>query len=106
MTQTLSRRRKQLVENILDRLIEILGEAREARDIATLDRLTLEVDSLVIHAIRQARWRATELTTTSALALAINSSRAAIADQRKSLWRKLVDGQVETDKADGGAIGR
>lgn len=99
LTQTLSRRRKQLVENILDRLIEILGEAREAKDVAALDKLTLEVDGLVIHAIRQARWRATELTTTSALALAISSSRAAIADQRTILWRhQPVDSPVKAER--------
>ncbi len=85
LTQTLSRRRKQLVENILDRLLEILGEAREAQDVKTLEQLTLEIDGLVTHAIRQARWRASELTTTSALTLAIDSSRAAIADRRRAL---------------------
>ncbi len=85
LTQTLSRRRKQLVENILDRLLEILGDARDAQDVETLDKLTLEVDGLVTHAIRQARWRATEPVTTSSLTLAIDSSRAAIADRRRAL---------------------
>lgn len=85
LTQTLSRRRKQLVENILDRLLEILGEARDANEVETLDRLTIEVDGLVTHAIRQARWRATAPVTTSALTLAIDSSRAAIADRRRAL---------------------
>ncbi|MET0866686.1 MAG: TAXI family TRAP transporter solute-binding subunit, partial [Pseudorhodoplanes sp.] len=93
LTQMLSRRRKQLVENILDRLLEILGEARDAQDVETLDRLTLEIDGLVTHAIRQARWRATEPVTTSALTLAIDSSRAAIADRRRAL---VASGGVRT----------
>ena len=64
--QILSRRRKQLVENVLDRLLEILGEARKAADIDTLDKLTIEIDGLVTHAIRQARWRASEPMATTA----------------------------------------
>ena len=66
LMQILSRRRKQLVENVLDRLLEILGEAREAADVDTLDKLTVEIDGLVTHAIRQARWRASEPMATTA----------------------------------------
>ena len=40
--------------NVLDRLLEILAEARDAVDMQTLDNLTLEVDALVTHAVRQA----------------------------------------------------
>ena len=78
LSQMLARRRRQLVDTVLDRLLEILAEARDAVDMQTLDNLTLEVDTLVTHAIRQARWRTTQTITTSALTLAINSSRAAI----------------------------
>ena len=87
LMQILSRRRKQLVENVLDRLLEILGEAREAADIDTLDKLTVEIDGLVTHAIRQARWRASEPMATTALTLAIDSSRAAVNDRRIALSR-------------------
>ena len=87
--QILSRRRKQLVENVLDRLLEILGEAREAADIDTLDKLTVEIDGLVTHAIRQARWRASEPMATTALTLAIDSSRAAVNDRRIALSRVM-----------------
>ena len=87
LMQILSRRRKQLVENVLDRLLEILGEAREAADVDTLDRLTVEIDGLVTHAIRQARWRASEPMATTALTLAIDSSRAAVNDRRIALLR-------------------
>jgi TRAP-type uncharacterized transport system substrate-binding protein len=87
LMQILSRRRKQLVENVLDRLLEILGEAREAADVDTLDKLTVEIDGLVTHAIRQARWRASEPMATTALTLAIDSSRAAVNDRRIALLR-------------------
>lgn len=86
--QMLSRRRKQLVEAILDRLVEILDEVREARDLQKLDKLTLEVDGLVTHAIRQARSRATDPVLTTALTLAIDSTRTAIADTRAMLPRQ------------------
>ena len=89
LMQILSRRRKQLVENVLDRLLEILGEAREAADIDTLDKLTVEIDGLVTHAIRQARWRASEPMATTALTLAIDLSRAAVNDRRIALSRVM-----------------
>jgi TRAP-type uncharacterized transport system substrate-binding protein len=85
LTQTLSRRRKQLVENILDRLLAILEEARNATSIEMLDQLAIELDGLVTHAIRQVRSRATELPDTSALRLAVESGRAAISDRRRAL---------------------
>jgi hypothetical protein len=88
LVQLLSRRRKQLVESILDRLLEILSEARAANTVKRLDELTIEVDGLVTHAIRQARWRATDPTSTTALTLAIDSSRAAIADRRAFFLRQ------------------
>jgi hypothetical protein len=87
LVQLLSRRRKQLIESILDRLLEILSEARRAVTVSRLDELTVEIDGLVTHAVRQARWRAADAISTTALTLAIDSSRAAITDRRERLLR-------------------
>jgi hypothetical protein len=87
LVQLLSSRRKQLIESILDRLLEILNEARRADTVLRLDELTVEIDALVTHAVRQARWRATDAISTTALTLAIDSSRSAIADRRERLLR-------------------
>jgi len=85
LIQLLSRRRRQLTESILDRLLAILGEARQAETVHGLDDLTAEVDGLVTHAIRQARWRTTDAISSTALTLAIDTTRAAIADRRSAL---------------------
>ena len=87
LVQLLSSRRKQLIESILDRLLEILSEARRADTVSRLDELTVEIDGLVTHAVRQARWRAADAISTTALTLAIDSSRAAITDRRERLLR-------------------
>ncbi len=76
------RKRRELVDEVLDRLTCILTEARAATDLPTLDALALEVDGLVTHAVRYARHRTTGMRTTTALILAIDSARAAIADRR------------------------
>lgn len=76
------RKRRELVDEVLDRLTCILTEARAATDPAVLDGLSVEVDGLVTHAVRYARHRTTGLRTTTALILAIDSARAAIADRR------------------------
>ena len=94
LIQVLSRRRKELVENILDRLLEILSEARQAADPDQLNELTLEVDGLVTHAVRQARWRAADPATAAALTLAIDSSRAAIRDRRLVLAQRDKDARA------------
>ncbi|KAA2236925.1 C4-dicarboxylate ABC transporter substrate-binding protein [Salinarimonas soli] len=76
------RKRRELVDEVLDRLMCILSEARETSDPAALENLAVEVDRLVTHAIRYARHRTTGTRTTTALILAIDSARAAIADRR------------------------
>jgi TRAP transporter TAXI family solute receptor len=79
------RRRRELVDEVLDRLMGILSEVREATDPAVLDALAVEVDGLVTHAVRYARHRTTGTRTTTALILAIDSARAAIADRRQQV---------------------
>ena len=90
LLQTVFRRRQRLVDSILDRLLEISTEARDAKDTMRLDELAREVDGLITHAVRQARWRASSPISTTALTLAIDSSRHALTDRRQYLSRASV----------------
>ncbi|HEY8564400.1 MAG TPA: TAXI family TRAP transporter solute-binding subunit [Beijerinckiaceae bacterium] len=83
--QLFARKRRELVDEVLDRLLCILSEARGAKSVAALDELAAEIDGLVIHAVRYARHRTTGTRTLSALIMAIDSARAAIADQRRTM---------------------
>lgn len=85
LMQRFARKRREVVDKVLDRLIDILGEARAATNAADLDNLSLEIDGLVVHAVRYARHHATGTRSMSALILALDSARAAIADCRRSL---------------------
>jgi TRAP-type uncharacterized transport system substrate-binding protein len=95
ITQLFVRKRRELVDQVLDRVLCILSEARSADTTAKLDDLALEVDGLVTHAVRHARRRTTGTKTMSALIVAIDSARIAIADRR----RDLVDGMASGEKA-------
>lgn len=95
LTQRLARKRRALVDVVLDRLMKILADARGCDSVMVLDDLALEIDGLVIHAVRYARHRTTDTRSMNALTLAIDSARAAISDRRRS----LLDGRVENAAA-------
>jgi len=86
LRQVFVSRRQHAVDDVLDRLIAILTEARAAREIGRLDALTGEIDELVIRAVRHARRRTTSARTMSALIISIDSARAAIVDRRRDLY--------------------
>lgn len=83
--QRIAKRRRELVDEVLDRLLCILSEARATTAVRDLDELAVEIDGLVTHAVRYARNRTTDTRTMSALILAIDAARAAIADRRRDL---------------------
>ena len=85
MAQFFARKRRELVDEVLDRLTCILTDARSAKTPADLDALNAEIDNLVTHAIRYARRRTTNTRAMGALILAIDSARAAIADRRRDM---------------------
>jgi TRAP-type uncharacterized transport system substrate-binding protein len=89
VAQLFVRKRRELVDQVLDRVLCILGEAREAKTLAALDDLSVEIDGLVTHAVRHARRRTTGTKTMSALIVAIDSARNAIADRRADLLGDL-----------------
>ena len=83
--QRLARKRRERVDVVLDRLLDILGEARSAATPAALDTLTRETDGLVGDVVRQARERTIDARTLSALVLAIDAAHAALDDGRRML---------------------
>jgi hypothetical protein len=83
--QRLARKRRELVDVILDRLLEILTEARKAENVGKLDELAMEMDRLVVHAVRYARHRSTGTKALNPLILGIDSARAAILDRRREI---------------------
>lgn len=80
--QLFRRRRRELVDEVLERLADILHEARTAETAAQLDEITREIDRLVATSLRYARQRTTSTRVVTALMLAINSARSAIGDRR------------------------
>lgn len=101
VAQLFVRKRRELVDQILDRVLCILTEARAATTTAELDGLAVEIDGLVTHAVRHARRRTTGTKTMSALIVAIDSARSAIADRRRDLVneQRAADGAREPASA-------
>ncbi|MGE7155425.1 TAXI family TRAP transporter solute-binding subunit [Methylorubrum rhodesianum] len=80
--QRLARKRRERIDVILDRLLDILAEAREAQSAAALDALTRETDALIADVVRQARERSIDSRMISALILAIDAVNGALDDGR------------------------
>jgi TRAP transporter TAXI family solute receptor len=85
MFQQFARKRRELIDVLLDRLLKILGEARDATTVAQLNDLAVELERLVVLAVKYARNRTTNARSMSALILGIDSARAAIADRRRDI---------------------
>jgi TRAP transporter TAXI family solute receptor len=83
--QQFARKRRELIDVLLDRLLKILEQARKATNVGALDDLALELDRLVTLAVKYARNRTTNARAMSALILGIDSARAAIADRRRDI---------------------
>jgi hypothetical protein len=85
VAQHFVRKRRELIDVLLDRLLKILGDARNATTVKDLDDLALELDRLVIMAVKYGRNRTTNARSMSALILGIDSARAAISDRRRDM---------------------
>ncbi|AIQ92628.1 TAXI family TRAP transporter solute-binding subunit [Methylobacterium oryzae] len=86
--------RRERIDEIMDRLLEIAGQARALCDPAAIEALTVEVDALAMDVVRYAREREPDTRILSAASVAIDTARATIADCRT----QAVEG--------GGRIGR
>jgi hypothetical protein len=99
VAQQFARKRRELIDVLLDRLLKILGEARKATSVRALDDLAIELDRLVTLAVKYARNRTTNARAMSALILGIDSARAAIADRRRIILDEASGAAEETFEA-------
>lgn len=83
--QLFVRKRREITDEVLDRLLCILSEVRSASTLAELDALAREIDNLVTHAIRHTRRRAVSRRVMGALTMAIEATRAALHERRREL---------------------
>ena len=83
--QRLARKRREGVDVVLDRLLDILREVRAATTAHELDTIAVETDELVADVVRYARERTIDNRTVSALILAVDAVHAAISDARRQL---------------------
>jgi len=83
--QRLARERRERIDVVLDRLLDLLREVRGAHTREALDTLVRETDDLVADVVRHARERNIDTRTISALILAIDAVHAAVTDARHGL---------------------
>lgn len=83
--QRLARQRRERVDVVLDRLLDILRDIRSATTREQLDGLVRETDDLVTDVVQHARERNVDTRAMNALILAIDAVHGAIADARRSL---------------------
>lgn len=93
--QQFARKRRELIDVLLDRLLKILTAAREATTVAQLNELARELDRLVSLAVKYARNRTTNARSMSALMMGIDSARAALSDRRREMLDQA-SGAAET----------
>ncbi|WP_232629740.1 TAXI family TRAP transporter solute-binding subunit [Methylobacterium sp. Leaf118] len=83
--QRLARKRRERIDIVLDRLLDILAEARSAHSVEALDALTRETDALIADVVRHARERTIDSRMISALILAIDAVNGALDDGRRGM---------------------
>lgn len=89
--QLFARQKREAVDEVLEQLSSLLARARKSFSQQELEDVTLALDEVVRQSIRFTRRGLTNTRTMSALMLAIDSTRAAIADRR----RVIEDGIVQ-----------
>ncbi|HJE25625.1 MAG TPA: ABC transporter substrate-binding protein [Methylorubrum populi] len=85
--QRLTGLRRERIDDIVDRLLDVIGQARASRDPAELDVLASEVDALAADAVRDARQRDTDDRTMSAVGIAVETARATLLEARARATR-------------------
>ena len=83
--QRLARKRRERIDIVLDRLLDILREIRAATTVEQLDAIVLEIDDLIADVVSHTRQRAIDLRTVSALILAVDGVHEAVGDARRRI---------------------
>ena len=83
--QRLARKRRERIDIVLDRLLDILREVRAATTPAELDAIVLEIDDLIADVVTHTRERSIDMRTVSALILAVDGVHEAVGDARRRI---------------------
>jgi len=84
LRQRLARLRRERIDEVTDRLLAIIEEAPTLRDPASIEALHVEIDRLAADVVRYAREREPNGSTMTAVSIAIDTAKAAVADCRHS----------------------
>ncbi len=82
LRQRLASLRRERIDEVTDRLLEITDQARSLRDPETIAGLAVEIDRLAIEVVRDMRRRELDTRTMTAVSIAIETARATVADCR------------------------
>ncbi len=82
LRQRLAGLRRERIDEVTDRLLEIIEEARSLRDPVAIEALNIEIDQLATDVVRYAREREPEMRTMAAVGIAIDTAKATVADSR------------------------
>ncbi|GJD92192.1 hypothetical protein BHAOGJBA_5745 [Methylobacterium hispanicum] len=82
LRQRLSNLRRERIDEIIDRLLEVSEQARTLTDPAAIEGLNVEVDRLATEVVRYARERDPDERTMAAVSIAIDTAKATIKDCR------------------------
>ncbi|MDP4026288.1 TAXI family TRAP transporter solute-binding subunit [Methylobacterium sp. NEAU 140] len=84
LRQRLARLRRERADVVLDRLLEIVGEAQAARGPEAHAALAREIDGLAADFVRDARARDIDARTVNAVAIAVEAARSTVAESRRA----------------------
>ncbi|KAB1070926.1 TAXI family TRAP transporter solute-binding subunit [Methylobacterium planeticum] len=85
LRQRLANLRRERIDEVMDRLLAIIDEARTLSDPAALAALTVEIDRLATDVVRYARAREPDARTMAAVSIAIETAKATVAECRQAL---------------------
>ncbi len=91
--QRLARKRRERIDIVLDRLLDILREIRAATNVEQLDAIVLEIDDLIADVVSHTRERTIDLRTVSALILAVDGVHEAVGDARRRIGVPPAEGE-------------
>jgi TRAP transporter TAXI family solute receptor len=80
LRERLIRARRERIDEVTDRLLEIIAEVRTTQDPATLRAFLVEIDELAVDVVRYVRDREPDDRTIAAVSIAIRTARSAVAD--------------------------
>lgn len=82
LRQRLARLRRERADVVLDRLLEIVAEARDTHDAKALSDRSREIDGLAADFVRDARSREVDARTVNAISIAIDAARSTVSESR------------------------